>query len=85
MRSIRSDIATASVGGRSTLKVRDFSEIFLYDGSIVARLDFLHHPTFPREATRGDFFAVCRMDCQKMGKAAGTIEKCLPAKGLLGF
>src|SRR5262245_17998717 len=28
----------------------------LYQVSIVVYVDFLHHPTFPREATRGDFF-----------------------------
>jgi len=32
----------------------------LYRCLIVAYVDFLHHPTFPREATRGDFFAVWR-------------------------
>jgi len=36
-------------------KVRDFSEIFLYDGSIVAQLDFLHHPLPPRGYLRGFF------------------------------
>ena len=30
----------------------------MYQVSKVAYVDFLHHPTFPREATRGDFFAV---------------------------
>src|SRR5262245_28730207 len=29
---------------------------FLYQVSIVVYVDFLHHPTFPRGATRGDFF-----------------------------
>src|SRR5262245_30872866 len=28
----------------------------LYQVSIVVYVDFLHHPTFPRGATRGDFF-----------------------------
>jgi hypothetical protein len=30
----------------------------LYQVSIVVYVDFLHHPTFPREATRGDFFCL---------------------------
>src|SRR5262252_4892961 len=39
-------------------EVRDFSEIFLYDGSIVAQLDFLHHPPSPARQLAGIFFAV---------------------------